>query len=167
MRWPSALSLLVLMTLLPLGCGQASSPPAGPAPAAPDPAASGVNEATEILKGINESIKSEGPREVGVNYGVTQVGTHRVKTVVDAPVSSTISDERAVVTLGARKLTIDFAAGQVILDDSRKANMPAGTKEVEIRFVGGELSLKADGTAVTIPVESRPAESAALKAPAG
>jgi hypothetical protein len=148
MRWPFAWSLFALMIPLPLGCGQASRPPAGP-----DPAAAGVNEATEILKGINDSIKSEGPREEGVNYGWTQVGTHRIKTVMDVPVSSTISDERAVVTFKERKLTIDFAAGQVLLDETKKAKLPTGTKELEIRFVGGKLSLKADGTIVSMPGE--------------
>jgi hypothetical protein len=114
-----------------------------------------VDEATEIVKSINESIKSSGPALPGVNVGVTQVGTHRVKTTMDVSVSTAFQDERAVVSFGGRTLAVEFDKGRVLLDDTEKAKLPAGTKEVEVDFVGGKLSVTADGTAVLTPGESR------------
>jgi hypothetical protein len=147
--------MLVLMALLPYGCGQGPGRSAAPSAPASEPAATGVNEAAEMLKGINESIKSEAPLGPGVNMGVTQVGSHRLKTVMDVPSSATIQDESGTISFGQRKVAIDFAKGHVVVDGTRTAGLPVGTKEVEVRFVGGELSLKADGKAVTFPGESK------------
>jgi hypothetical protein len=149
MRKQVALSLLALTTPLLFGCGQTSSPPAVPAPV-PSPQ-KGVDDATEILKGINESIKSSGPTPPGSTVSVTQVDSHRVKTIMDAPVSTVVQDERAVIDFGGRKLAVEFDKGRILLDDAEKAKLPAGTKEVEVQFLGGKLSVTADGAAVSIP----------------
>jgi hypothetical protein len=151
MRRPIASPLLALMTLLLFGCGQTSNPPVNPGPAARDPATKGVDDAVEILKAINEANKAAGPLASGVSQGVTQVGSHRIKTIVDVSTSTVLQDERAVVSLGERKLAVEFDTGQVFLDDNEKAKLPAGTKEVEIHFMGGKLTVKADGTALSIP----------------
>ena len=146
MRRPIASPLLAMTTLLLFGCGQASNPPVNPGPAA-----KGVDDASEILKAVNESIKANGPLASGVTQGVTQVGSHRLKTITDVPISTAMQDERAVVSFGGRKLAVEFDTGQVVLDDTGKAKLPAGTKEVEIHFVGGKLTVKADGAALSIP----------------
>jgi hypothetical protein len=67
------------------------------------------------------------------------------------PISTAMQDERAVVSFGGRKLAVEFDTGQVVLDDKEKAKLPAGTKEVEIHFIGGKLTVKADGTALSLP----------------
>ena len=56
--------------------------------------------------------------------------------------------ESAVISLGGKKVVVEFDKGRVLLDDIEQAKLPAGTKEVEIQFVGGKLSITADGTAV-------------------
>jgi hypothetical protein len=156
MRTYVALFVLVLMTALPAGCGQATAPPPAGGPPASAPAADrGVDEATEILKGINESMKSSGPAGEGVNRSVAQVGSHRVMTIMDVSVSTEFQDERAVLSFGGRTLTLAFDKGQVLLDGAEKAKLPTGTKEVEVQFVGGKLSVTADGTAVVTPSASR------------
>jgi hypothetical protein len=151
MRWPVALPVLALMTLPLFGCGQTSSPPPVPSPPAVDPQAKQVSDAAEIIKGINEAVKSSGPLAAGVSFGVTQVGSHRVKTTMDVPASTVVQDEKAVVDFGGRKLTIEFDKGQVLLGDTEKATLPAGTKEVDVHFVGGKLTVTADGAPVSIP----------------
>jgi|SRR5579864_604980 len=146
MRRPVALSVLALMAPLLAGCGQASNPDAGPGPKTNDQAAGGVNDATKILKEINEAIKSADPAVPGLNHGMTQVGSHRLKTSMDVSASTSFHDERAVVSFGGQTLTVEFDRGRVLLDDAEKAKLPSGTKEVEVHFVGGKLSVKADGT---------------------
>jgi hypothetical protein len=150
MRRSIALPLLALMTLLLFGCGQASNPPVGPGPAA-----KGAEDASEILKGINESIKASGPLPSGVSLNLTQAGPHQIKTIADVPISTAMQDERGIVSFGGRKLAVQFDIGQVILDENEKAKLPGGTKEVEIHFVGSKLTVKADGTVLSIP-GSRP-----------
>jgi hypothetical protein len=144
--------LLALMTSLLFGCGQASNPPVGPGPAA-----KGAEDASEILKGINESIKASGSASAS-GQSLTQVGSHRIKTIADVPISTAMQDERGVVSFSGRKLAVEFDTGQVVLDDNEKAKLPAGTKEVEIHFVGGKLTVKADGTALLLVVEPRSAD---------
>ena len=87
---------------------------------------------------------------------MTQVGSHRIKTSMDVPISTSMQNEKAVINFGGRKLAVEFDTGQVFLDDNEKAKLPAGTKEVEVQFVGGKLTVKADGTALSIP--STPSE---------
>jgi hypothetical protein len=110
-----------------------------------------VDEAAAILKGINESIRSGGPVPSGTNIGVVEVGPHRLKTVTDVSSSTMIRDGNAIVSFGHRTLTVDFEKGQIVLDREEPATLPAGTKEVEIRFRGGKLSATADGADVPIP----------------
>jgi hypothetical protein len=50
---------------------------------------------------------------------------------------------------------VDFDKGRVLLDDVEQAKLPAGTKEVEIRYVGGKLSVTADGKVVPTPGAAR------------
>jgi hypothetical protein len=147
--WP----VIVLIAAPQFGCGQQSNPPAVPAPSAQK----GVDDAVEILKGVNESIKSSEPTPPGTTMGVTQVGSHRLKTVADVPTSSTINEERAVVSLGGRKLSVEFDRGQIFFEEKEKekVSLPAGTKEVEIQFVGGKISVKADGKVITVPGAER------------
>ena len=147
MRWPVTLSGLALMTWLLLGCGQASSPSAGPG-APPD---GGVIDATKLLKAINESAKSGDPAGVGLNYGVIEMGPHRLKTIIDVPVTTLIQNERATVRFGGKTLVVEFDKGRALLDDIEKAKLPAGTKEVEVRFVDGKLTMTADGQVVLPP----------------
>jgi hypothetical protein len=151
MRWPVALPVLALTTLPLFGCGQTSSPPPVPSPPAVDPQAKQVSDATEIIKNMNKAVESAGPLPAGVSFTATQVGSHLVKTTMDVPASTVAQGEKAVVDFGGRKLTIEFDKGQVLLGDTEKATLPAGTKEVDIHFVGGKLTVTADGTPVSIP----------------
>jgi hypothetical protein len=66
-----------------------------------------------------------------------------------------VRDQGAVVEFGGRKLTVNFADGEISLDGGEKAKLPAGAKEVEVRFVGGKLLVKADGADVPIPGVTR------------
>jgi hypothetical protein len=152
MRKQVAFSAIALIAVMSSGCGQAPTPVV-PAPV-PTPQ-KGVDDAAEILKGVNESIKSIGPLPPGVNASLTQVGSHRIKTVSDVNVSTEIHDERAIVGFGGRKLAVQFDLGQIILDDKEKVKLPDETKEVEVQFLGGKLSVKADGVAVPIPDASK------------
>jgi hypothetical protein len=110
-----------------------------------------VDDATQILKSINQATKSSGPVGEGVNRSVAQVGSHRIMTIMDVPVSTVFQDEKAVVSFDGRTLTLDFDKGRVLIDDAEKAKLPTGTKEVEVRFVGGKLTVTADGTAIITP----------------
>jgi hypothetical protein len=146
-----AFSVLVLMAPLLPGCGGSSSPPASPSPATNAPASAGVDDAVKILKGVNESLESGGPVPAGATRGVTQVGSHRLKTTIDVPMMTEFHDERAVVSFGGRRVTVAFDKGEVHVDDMLHAKLPAGTKEVEVEFLGGKLSIKADGKAMVLP----------------
>jgi hypothetical protein len=141
MRWPVVLSLLVLVTPSSSGCGRAAN----------DPAPAGADDTAKILKSITESIKTGAPAAPGVNRGVAHVGSHTLRTTIDMPVSTVMQDERAVVSFGGRKVAVEFDRGRVVVDGAGDAKLPAGTKEVEIEFLGGKLSVKADGTAVVTP----------------
>jgi hypothetical protein len=151
MRIPVALTGFALLPPLLFGCGQRSSAPAGPGPSGSESADKEMADAVEILKSINKGIESRGPAAPGMNVNVVQVGTHRLKTTADVSVSTVINDNRAVVGLGGQTLAVEFDKGQILLDDTEKAKLPAGTKEVEIQYVAGKLSVTADGTAVVIP----------------
>jgi len=146
MRRLIASPLLALTPSLLFGCGQASNPPVGQGPAA-----KGVDDTSEVIKVIKNAQDQAAASGGGVSQNVAQVGSHRVKSIADVPISTAMGVERAVVSFGGRKLAVEFDTGQVILDDNEKVTLPAGTKEVEIHFVGGKLTVKADGTALSIP----------------
>jgi hypothetical protein len=170
MRANGTWTAILLIAALPAGCAQESTPPASPAPGpvptpavapvpapapAPAPVASqpkspdtGVDDATRILKDLNASIKASGPAPPGVNQSWTQVGSHRIKTSMDVFASTELKDERAVISFGGRTLVVEFDRAQVVLDDTRKASLPAAVKEVAVQFVGGTLTVTADGTPV-------------------
>ena len=87
----------------------------------------------------------------GINHGSIQVGSHTLKTVMDVPVSYVMHGDSAFVDFNKQKLVVDFGKGRVLLDDTEQAKLPDGTKDVEVQFVGGKLSITADGTAVSMP----------------
>jgi hypothetical protein len=92
---------------------------------------------------------SESPSAWANHWGESSSGPHKVKASSDVgPLLSSIQGDRAVVTLGGRKLTVEFDKGRILLDDTPQATLPAETKVVEIRYVGGKLSVTADGTDV-------------------
>jgi hypothetical protein len=156
MHWPTTLFALGFTISLLAGCGQAPPPAAVPGqPASTAAADKGVDDATEILKGINAAMKSSGPVGEGVNRSATQVGSHGVLTTMDVPVSTVFQDERAVLSFGGQTLTLEFDKGRVLLDGAEKAKLPTGTKQVEVQFVGGKLSVMADGNAVITPGASK------------
>jgi hypothetical protein len=156
MRWLTTLFAPGLTAPLLAGCGQALAPPASPSPPAGATAADrDVDDATEILKGINAALKSGGPAAEGVNRSVSQVGSHRVMTAMDVRISTVLQDEKAVLGFGGRTLALEFDQGRILLDGAETAKLPAGTKAVEVQFVGGKLSVTADGNAVITPGASQ------------
>lgn len=149
MRWPLTLPVFALVTLISTGCGQPSNLSTGPGPTAnPKTLDTSVQDSAEILKEIN---KTSNAVPEGASQSMTQVGSHRLKTIMDVPASTAMQDERAVITFGSRKVAVEFDRGQVVFDETGKATLPPGTKEVEIQFMKGKLTVKADGAAVPMP----------------
>jgi hypothetical protein len=144
-RHPMALSVVALTTVLLFGCGRESSP---------SPMDRGIKDANQILKDVNKEIKDAGPAAGGMSLNVIQTGNHRLKTSVDATLNTWVKDEKAILTFADRTLTVDFDKEQVSLDDAEKVKLPAGTKEVAVRYAAGKLTVTADGT--DVPVSSTP-----------
>ena len=46
---------------------------------------------------------------------------------------------------------VEFDKERIFLDDATQVKLPSGTKEVQIRFAGGKLSVTADGADVPRP----------------
>jgi Protein of unknown function (DUF4058) len=53
--------------------------------------------------------------------------------------------KRLTGSCGKRTLAVEFAAGRILLDDAERAKLPTGTTEVDVRLLGGKLSVAADG----------------------
>ena len=153
MRWPVALSVLGLMTLLLFGCGRSPSPPASPGPTGGGPAKP-ADDPVALIKAVQAAASSGGVGGAsagGTTNGVMQVGSHKLKITIDVPVSYSMQDESAVVNFDGRKMVVEFDKGRVLLDDAEQAKLPDGAKDVEVQFLGGKLAITADGAAVLTP----------------
>lgn len=137
--WCRVAPPVLVLTALLFGCGQGSNLPAG---------SGEVDDAIKELNEVKTSIKASTPVPAGASLSVAQVGSHRVKTISDVPASTVWRGESAEITVGEQKLTADFAGGKILADGAEKAKLPAGTKELEVRSIGGKLSVSADGTAL-------------------
>jgi hypothetical protein len=143
---PVVLPLLVLMTVLPMGCRETPSPPqANPVPTA-DPAAL-IKAATAAVKAAGDST-ARSSSAGGATQSMIHVNSNTLKLNSDVPMDSSMQGAIAVVNLGKRKLVVEFDKGRVLLDDTEPAKLPTGTKEVQINFLAGKLTVTADGTAV-------------------
>lgn len=79
---------------------------------------------------------------------MTLVGSHKLMTDSDVPVATAMQDNRAVVTLGQRKVTVEFDKGRILIDETDDVKLPAETKDVGIEYAGGNLKVTADGWTV-------------------
>lgn len=129
MKGPSLGIAALILFLLP-GCSR------GPSPQSPSPLV-WVN-ASENLAPTNHSAEN-------------QSGAYKVKTNTDVPLNSWIQGERATVNFAGRKIVVEFDKERILLDDATQVKLPSGTKEVQIRFAGGKLSVTADGADVPRP----------------
>jgi hypothetical protein len=150
---------LALMTGLLPGCNPGSNPPTGAGPPAGGGIRQGKAENGSAAGGVKQTDlewvdrtaapgSGGGPMPPGVNRIINGSGSHTFKATMDVSVSSDMEGERAVIDFGGRRLVIDFDKRQVLLDGLERAKLPAGTKEVEVQFVGGKFSMTADGAAV-------------------
>ena len=152
MKWPVALCRLTLMTPLLVGCGQAPRPPAQPVPPGGGPAHQ-VDDSEALLKAVTAASSHGGSAAGGAGNGTMQVGSHTLKTNMDVPATEVMEYERATVLFHGRTLVVEFDKGRVLLDDKEQAKLPAGTKEVAVQFLGGKLSVSADGTGLINSIE--------------
>jgi hypothetical protein len=145
MRWVHALPVLALLTALDSGCTRAPSPAGAPAA----PSGGGQAAAAPTAAELEAALKAAGaPLAPGESRSVTQVGSHTLVSTSDVPAFTTVQDEAATVSVGGRTVTIDFARERVQLDKQADLKLPAGAKNVEVRFTGGALSVTADGAAL-------------------
>jgi hypothetical protein len=114
-----------------------------------------ARDAASANPGPIEWVKAADNRGSTNHFAQSSSGPHKVTARTDVPLSSWIQNDRAVVTFGGRKLVIEFANDRLILDDRAQAKLPAGTKEIEIRYAGGKLSVTADGVDVPRPEPNR------------
>lgn len=103
---------------------------------------------------VSVSSRQAGSRGSTVNRSSIDVGKYRITTVVDVPMSQSMQDQRAVLTVGEHTLIVDFDKQRLTWDNQKPVNLPAGTREIEVEFIGGKLDLKADGAPVTPPGDS-------------
>lgn len=86
-------------------------------------------------------------------------GGRSVKVEADVSNSSSnINNDRAEIVLDNQKLVIEFASDQITLDGKEYAQLPSGTKEIDIQFNSGKLTILADGSEVTPSVEAEKSE---------
>jgi hypothetical protein len=149
-------AMLISVGLTLAGCTHEPKPIPTPAPSASGPATGGTNPggADAIARTVQQAM-ANGPVAPGTNRGTVQVGSHKLVTTFDVPVTTAMEGERAVLRFGKQSLVVDFAKGQILVDDAERAKLPAGTKDVEVQFANGALSAKADGNPVLTPPASK------------
>jgi hypothetical protein len=77
----------------------------------------------------------------------TVVGGRQVRAVVDNPAFVSSEGGAAVITSGGRKLVVE--KDRILLDGKEQVKLPAEAQKVDIEYVGGKLTVTADG----VPVE--------------
>jgi hypothetical protein len=143
------LSVVTLVAPLAFGCG----------PSAKSPSSGGITVSggtttapptSDVAPFVLDIPPPSGPAG-GINYSSTQVGSYKFTSRMDVPVSTSMQDETVLVRFGERKLAIDFDKRRASLDDAEPITLPADTKDVEVEFLGGKLSVKVNGISVTMP----------------
>jgi hypothetical protein len=132
----------VVLVALSFGCGQTQSPPAGPSQP-PTQSGPSAEDVAAIVKATQDAASKGGGASATV-----QVGDHRLRVHADAPVNVVGSNNHLVVDIQGRHLDVDFENSRVMLNEAEYAKLPAGTKDVEIEFRSGNLTVKADGKEV-------------------
>jgi hypothetical protein len=89
------------------------------------------------------------------HYAESHSGPYGIKAHADVPMSSAIQNDQAVVEFSGHRLVVEFGKGQIVLDNTPPVNLPAGTKDIEVWFAGGKLSVTANGTDVPRPEASK------------
>ena len=141
------LSFVVLFALS-FGCGQTQSPPAGPSQ---PPTQSGppAEDVAAIVKATQDAASKGGGAASGAIGNTTvQVGDHKLRVQADAPANVVGSKNHIVADIQGRHLDVDFENGRVMLNEAEYAKLPAGTKDVEIEFRSGNLTVKVEGKEV-------------------
>jgi hypothetical protein len=80
------------------------------------------------------------------NRSTVEVGKHRVTISMDASFGTATQDEGVTITFVSRKLEINFATLRIALNGAEIAKLPANTKEVEVQYTSGKLTVSADGS---------------------
>lgn len=136
----------VVVLALASGCGRAPAP-------APAPGASGEDTAA-FFKGVEETISSGGGASFSgggvANFSSIQFGTHRLITRADVSVTTVTKDETVNITLGKQSVAVAFDKGTIVVDGTERGTLPAATKVVDVEFLAGKLTVKADG--ITLPL---------------
>ena len=139
----------VVLVALSFGCGQTQSPPAGPSQP-PTQSGPSAEDVAAIVKATQDAASKGGGAASGTfgSSATVQVGDHKLSVHADAPTSVVGSNNHLVADIQGRHLDVDFENGRVMLNEAEYAKLPAGTKDVEIEFRSGNLTVKADGKEV-------------------
>jgi hypothetical protein len=145
----------VVLVALSFGCGQTQGPPAGPSqpPAQSGPSA---EEVAAIVKATQDAASKGGAAASGA-FGASatvQVGNHKLSIHADVPANVVGSSNHLVADIQGRHLDVDFENSRVMLNEAEYAKLPAGTKDVEIEFLSGNLTVKAEGKELPKSVKS-------------
>jgi hypothetical protein len=131
MRSPVALGVPAVILALLFGCSQGSSP-----------TSKSLRPVAWVSASENESLERMN------HHADSRAGPHTLKVHTDVPHYTWIQGPRAGSSFDGHELVVEFNTERVLLDNTPAAKLPTGTKEVEIRFAGGKLSITADGADV-------------------
>jgi hypothetical protein len=83
--------------------------------------------------------------------GTTTANGHTLSFLSDLSASSTLVDDTETVSLGSHTLVVEFAKKRVTWDSKKLVDLPSDTKSVDVEYMKGDLTLKANGIPLTLP----------------
>jgi hypothetical protein len=91
----------------------------------------------------------------GLATATMEVGQRKVTATADVSVTTDSTANIATVSMGDRKVKIDFETSAITVDGKEHAKLTPNAKLVEIRYVGGKLDFTVDGSALPAGKEAR------------
>ena len=87
------------------------------------------------------------PKTVGNSILTATVAGREIRAVIDGPGFIQPQADSAIVSTSANKITVERE--RVLLDGTELAKLPAAATKVEVTVAAGQLTVTADGAAIT------------------
>ena len=87
------------------------------------------------------------PKTVGSSNLATTVGGREIRAVIQGAAFIQPGSDDATISFSGHKVTVERA--RVVLDGTELATLPPAATKVEVTVSGGQLTVTADGAAIT------------------
>jgi hypothetical protein len=87
------------------------------------------------------------PKTVGNSILTATVAGREIRAVIDGPAFIQPGADNAIVSTRANKITVERE--RVLLDGAELAKLPTAATKVEVTVAAGQLTVTADGAAIT------------------